>query len=317
MTSEPMPSAGTPQPVAAPLSAAAIFLVATVEPGREAAARAMLGSVHAVARAIGSRVPSGALNVVAGVGSSLFDRCYAGARPAGLHDFVALEGPRHTAVSTQADLLFHIRAERMDLCFELASHVAGALRGVGHVVDEVHGFAYFDERDLLGFVDGTENPTGDDRREVALVGDEDPEFVGSSYVVVQKYLHDLAAWDALPVEEQERAVGRTKLSNLELAEDVKPGNSHVALNVVEDANGAELRILRHNMVFGTPGQGEYGTYFIGYSRSPDITELMLRRMFLGDPPGNTDRLLDFSTAVTGGLYFVPTVELLEDPPPLP
>ncbi|MDA8291047.1 MAG: Dyp-type peroxidase [Actinomycetota bacterium] len=307
----------TPQPVVAPLTSAAIFLVATVDAGGEAAVRELLAGVHGVARAIGSRAPSGALSVVAAVGSSLFDRCYRGPRPAELHDFAAIEGPRHTAVSTQGDLLFHVRAERMDLCFELASHVAGALRGVGSVVDEVHGFSYFDARDLLGFVDGTENPVGDDRLGAAIVGDEDPEFAGSSYVVVQKYLHDLASWDALPVEEQERAVGRTKLSNIEFPDDAKPSNAHVALNVVEDEDGSELTIVRDNMVFGSAGDAEFGTYFIGYSRSPRVTELMLRRMFLGEPPGNTDRLLDFSRAVTGGLYFVPTIELLEDPPPLP
>jgi porphyrinogen peroxidase len=133
---------------------------------------------------------------------------------------------------------------------------------------------------------------------------------------VQKYLHDLAAWNALSVEDQERAVGRTKLSNLELADDVKPSNSHVALNVIVGPDGEERQILRDNMPFGTVGRGEFGTYFIGYARTPEVIELMLERMFLGSPPGNSDRILDFSTAVTGSLFFVPTADFLEEPPSL-
>jgi porphyrinogen peroxidase len=186
--------------------------------------------------------------------------------------------------------------------------------GYARVVDEVHGFRSFDERDLLGFVDGTENPEGTAALDAAAIGDEDPAFAGGSYVVVQKYLHDLAAWDALPVEEQERAIGRTKLSDLELPDDVKPANSHVALTTIVDEDGEEHQIMRFNMPFGTVGAGEFGTYFIGYARSPDVIEQMLTNMFIGKPPGNYDRILDFSTAVTGNLFFVPTIDLLEDPP---
>ena len=191
-----------------------------------------------------------------------------------------------------------------------------ALDGHVQVIDEVHGFRSFDQRDLLGFVDGTENPEGAaalaaihrDRR-------RGPEFAGGSYVIVQKYLHDLTGWDALPVEQQEAAVGRTKLSDIELSDDVKPSNSHVALTVIE-RDGEEREILRFNMPFGRVGEPEFGTYFIGYASTPDVTEQMLRNMFIGDPPGNHDRLLDFSRAVTGTLFFVPTVDLLDDPPGL-
>ena len=133
-------------------------------------------------------------------------------------------------------------------------------------------------------------------------------------MIVQKYLHDLEAWDALTVEEQELAIGRTKLSDIELADDLKPTNSHVALNVIEDENGEERQILRLNMPFGNIGRREFGTYFIGYARTPDVIEEMLRNMFIGKPPGNHDRILDFSTAVTGNLFFVPSAGFLDDPP---
>ena len=188
------------------------------------------------------------------------------------------------------------------------------LGGFARVVDEVHGFKSFDERDLLGFVDGTENPEGAAALDAILVGDDDPAFAGSSYVVVQKYVHDLDAWDILPVEEQERVIGRTKLNDIELPDDVKPANSHVALNTIVDDDGEERQILRYNMPFGSVGVREFGTYFIGYARNPDVLEQMLTNMFVGNPPGNYDRVLDFSTAVTGNLFFVPTADFLDDPP---
>jgi putative iron-dependent peroxidase len=254
---------------------------------------------------------------VTGVGSTAWDRLFAGPRPAELHSFEDLVGDPHRAVGTPGDLLFHIRAATMDLCWELASLVVGRLAGAATVVDEVHGFRYFDERDLLGFVDGTENPTGQAAHIAVTIGDADPAFAGGSYVIVQKYLHDMAAWDAQSVEDQERVIGRAKLSNVEMDDDVKPSNSHVALNTIIDSDGTQRQILRENMPFGSLGSGEFGTYFIGYAATPSVTELMLQRMFLGDPPGNYDRILDFSTAVTGGLFFVPTADFLDDPPALP
>jgi putative iron-dependent peroxidase len=220
-------------------------------------------------------------------------------------------------VSTPGDLLFHIRATQADLCFELASLIMDRLAESVVAVDEVHGFKYFDDRDLLGFVDGTENPTGEAATVAVTVGEEDADFAGSSYVIVQKYLHDMSKWNALSVEAQELVIGRRKLSNVELADEVKPSNSHVALNTIVDPDGTQRQILRDNMAFGTVGRGEFGTYFIGYAATPSVTEQMLENMFIGDPPGNYDRILDFSTAVTGNLFFVPTGDFLDDPPPAP
>ncbi|KDB99596.1 Dyp-type peroxidase family protein [Bordetella bronchiseptica D993] len=198
----------------------------------------------------------------------------------------------------------------MDLCFELATHVMAQLGGAVTVVDEVHGFRYFDLRSMVGFVDGTENPIGREALDFTLVDDADPDFAGGSYVLVQKYLHDMDGWNALSVETQERIIGRTKLSDIELDDAVKPSNSHSALTTLEE-NGQEIKILRDNMPFGRPGSGEFGTYFIGYARSPAPIEQMLENMVVGRPPGNYDRLLDFSRAVTGGLFFAPSADLLE------
>jgi porphyrinogen peroxidase len=303
-----------PQPILTPISEAAIFLVLTVNAGAEDRARDALAGVSGLKRSVGFRIPEGGLTCVVGIGSALWDRLFGDPRPAGLHPFIEFAGDRHRAPATPGDLLFHIRAHRMDLCFELAQRVVDALRGAARVVDEVHGFRSFDERDLLGFVDGTENPEGGAAAAAVLIGDEDASFADGSYVIVQKYLHDLAAWDALTVEDQEAAIGRTKLSDLEFDDDAKPANAHIALTVIEDESGEQQQIMRFNMPFGQVGIDAFGTYFIGYARDPGVIEQMLQNMFVGQPAGTYDRILDFSTAVTGTLFFIPDADFLDDPP---
>lgn len=302
-----------PQSVDTPPTAASLFLVVVAGRSDEDAAtvRDVVVDIDGLIKAVGFRELAGTLSCVIGIGAAFWDRIGPSRTPAGLHPFVPLTGPVHSAPATPGDVLFHIKAARADLCFELGRQIMTALGTAATVADEVHGFRYFDARDLLGFVDGTENPTAADAEDAAYIGDEDVAFRGGSYVIVQKYLHDMAAWNSLGTEEQERVIGRTKLENIELDDDAKPGNSHVALNTIVDDDGVEHDILRDNMPFGSLGEAEYGTYFIGYAKDPAVTELMLRRMFLGDPPGNYDRILDFSTAVTGTLFFVPSREVLE------
>jgi putative iron-dependent peroxidase len=301
------------QAIPAPLTRAAIFLVVTVNSGADAVAsvQSLCADLASLLRAVGFREPRENLSCIMGFESEAWDRLFGEPRPAELHPFREFRAGSRHAVATPGDLLFHIRAERMDLCFELATHIMARLEGAVAPVDEVHGFRYFDSRDLLGFVDGTENPTGQEAADATIIGEEDPAFAGGSYVVVQKYLHDMAGWNALPTEAQERIIGRKKLSDIELDETVKPSWAHSALTVIEE-NGREIKIVRDNMPFGQPGQGEFGTYFIGYSRSPRTIEQMLENMFIGRPPGNYDRILDFSRAVTGNLFFVPTAAFLED-----
>jgi porphyrinogen peroxidase len=301
-----------PQPVVATLTRAAIFLVATVNPGAESEARvrALCVDLASLLRAVGFRDLEGRLSCVMAFGSDAWDRLFATPKPKGLHPFREIHG-RHHAVSTPGDVLFHIRAVRMDLCFELATQIMSRLDGAVCVVDEVHGFGYFDDRDLFGFVDGTENPVAEAADRATLIGEEDAAFAGGSYVITQKYLHDLSGWNDLPVAEQEKIIGRTKLADIELDDAAKPSYAHNALTtIIED--GEQLEIVRDNMPFGEFGKGEFGTYFIGYARSPHRIEQMLENMFIGKPPGNYDRLLDFSRAVTGTLFFVPSATFLED-----
>ena len=301
-----------PQPVSSALTKFAIFLVVTIHPGDEhrALVLSLCADLSALLRAVGFRALDGALSCIVGFGSDAWDRLFGSPRPAELHSFHEIRsGPRHAA-STPGDLIFHIRAERMDLCFELATQIMSRLNGAVTTADEVHGFRYFDERDVLGFVDGTENPTGGAAADAVFIGGEDPPFAGGSYVIVQKYLHNLDAWNNLSTEAQEKIIGRSKVSDIELDDSVKPTSAHNALTVIEE-NGKEIKILRDNMPFGRPGHGEFGTYFIGYSRSPRTIEQMLENMFIGRPPGNYDRILDFSTPVTGNLFFIPASTFLE------
>ncbi len=301
------------QLVASPLTPAAIFLVVTVNPGPEAETevRGLCADIANLLRAVGFRDLDGRLSCIVSIGSEAWDRLFGEPRPAELHPFREFRAGARQAPATPGDLLFHIRARRMDLCFEFASQIMNRIADAVTVADEVHGFGFFDQRDLLGFVDGTENPDGEAALAVTLIGDEDPEFAGGSYVVVQKYLHDLKAWHGLPTEAQERIIGRTKLTNVELDAAIKPSFAHNELTKIVE-NGEEIKIVRDNMPFGEVGKGDYGTYFIGYARSPGTIEQMLENMFIGKPPGNYDRILDFSHAVTGNLFFVPTADFLEN-----
>ncbi|WP_029089535.1 Dyp-type peroxidase [Brevibacterium album] len=304
------------QKIVTPPPPASLFLVLTLRPGGEGRVREVLTGIPGLTRSVGFRASEAHLVTVTGIGAAAWDRLTSAPRPEGLHPFPALVGAVHSAPSTPGDLLLHLRADRLDLCFEFARLALDALGDAVEVEDEVHGFRYFEVRDLLGFVDGTENPEDEDAEvAVRIPESEDPAqaaYAGGSFVHVQKYLHDLHAWGELSTEEQERVIGRTKLDDVELDDEVKPANSHVALNDLDDRpDGTPREIFRHNMPFGTLGEDEFGTYFIGYSGDPADTEEMLENMFIGKPPGNHDRILDFSTAVTGAMFFVPPTALLE------
>src|SRR6202048_3250746 len=263
------------QPVSAPLTRAAIFLVVTINPGPDnrAAGRSFCADLPALIRAVEFRQLEAGLSCVMGIGSDAWDRLFGHPRPAELHPLREIRGAQHHAVSTPGDLLFHIRAKRMDLCFEMAAQIMERLGESVSAVDEVHGSRCFDDRVLLRFVDGTENPRGEAVIDAALIGEEDAAFAGGSYVIVQKYLHDLDGWNALSTEMQERIIGRSKLSDVELDDSIKPASAHNALTTITE-NGKEFQIVRDNMPFGRVGTGEYGTYFIGYCRTPRVTEQM-------------------------------------------
>lgn len=300
------------QPILSPLTRAAIFLVVCIKPspGNYAVVRSLCADLSGLVRAVEFRDIEAGFTCVAGFGSSAWDELFGKPRPAELHRFREIQSGERHAVSTPGDVLFHIRSKRMDMCFELATHIMERIKDAVSVVDEVHGFRYFDDRDVIGFVDGTENPRGSAACDAALVSEEDAQFAGGSYIITQKYLHDMEGWNALSTEQQERIIGRKKLSDVELDDAVKPSSAHNALTTVVE-NGEEVKIVRDNMPFGRPGYGEFGTYFIGFCRTPRRIEQMLENMFVGRPPGNYDRLLDFSRPATGNLFFAPSATFLD------
>jgi porphyrinogen peroxidase len=303
-----------PQRVDAPLTASATFLVVTLNPSAPDAiktARNTLASLDDLAKNVSIRDLGAAFACTCGIGADAWDVLTGSKRPKELHPFKEFKGAKHTAKATPGDLLFHIRSERRDLCFEFERQLLDMLGDAVKVEDVTVGFRYFDLRDLLGFVDGTANPVGQAVPLSTLISDEDAAAAGGSYVVVQKYVHDMAGWRGLKTEAQEAIIGRTKFENQELDDaGEKEQKAHKTLSTIEDDEGNEYSILRDNMPFGNPGAGEFGTYFIGYSRRLWVIEKMLERMFIGDPPGLHDRLLDFSTALTGSTFFVPSGNFL-------
>jgi putative iron-dependent peroxidase len=301
-----------PQHVDAPLTRSATFLVLTVTelPNAVRTIRSTLAGVDGLAKNVAIRDLNAAFACTVGIGSNVWDDITRLPPPAELHPFPEVKGAVHTAVSSPGDLLFHIRSERRDLNFEFERQLMDLLADAVLLADETVGFRYFHVRDLLGFVDGTANPIGPAVPDSILVAQEDAAVTGGSYVVVQKYIHNLQAWRSLKAEQQESIIGRTKIDNIELDDAESGQQSHKSLATIEDEDGKEHDILRDNMPFGSPASGEFGTYFIGYSRRLWVIEKMLQRMFIGYPPGMHDRLLDFSKPLTGTTFFAPSASLL-------
>lgn len=304
----------TVQCITDPHSGAAIFITFGLKQceGRNEIIEDFCDRFPSIANSLRLRYPESPLSAVFGIGSNAWDELFPEApKPRELVAFEAIDGPKRKAVATPGDLLFHLKSERMDVCFEAARLIQELLRDMTYPIDETHGFRYFDGRAIIGFVDGTENPMD---TEVALdgyVGPEDPVFTGGSYVFTQKYIHDMDLWNAMTTEEQERAIGRRKMDDLELEDEAKDPNAHTIVSKAYRENGDEAKIVRANMPFAEPSNNLFGTYFIGYAASFATTQTMLVNMFEGTPQGNYDRLLDFSDPVSGNLYFAPSADLLD------
>ncbi|MEU6577344.1 Dyp-type peroxidase [Streptomyces sp. NPDC046805] len=302
-----------PQYIDAPLTAAATFLVLVINDGEEAmaTARSVVASTDDLIKDITIRVNGGPFTCNVGISHHAWEPLTGKPLPKELKSFQEIRGSKHTAVATTGDLLYHIRADSTDLIVEFEKILLEAFGDSVTAVDDVAGFRYFDGRDLLEFVDGTANPDGLSLPAATLVGSEDPAYAGGSYVVIQKYLHNLKGWRGQSTETQEAIIGRTKFDNVELPDATEGQKSHKTLCTIKDADG-EHDILRDNMPFAVPGRGEYGTYFIGYSRHLWVIEKMLERMFIGDPPPLYDRILDYSRAVAGVTFFAPPRQFLTD-----
>ena len=267
------------------------------------------GLVGNLNNSVTNRFPEGRASVTIGISHSAWlSLGLPKPLPKELKDFQPIKGSKHTAVATEGDLHFHIRAHNQSLAYDMAAAISEVMQPIADCIVNVQGFRYWDGRAIIGFVDGTENPRGAEREQFAVVGNEDPDYQGGSYLFVQKYVHDMNAWRALPVSEQEKVIGRSKEMDIEMDDDTKPSNSHSALANVGD----DLKVVRDNMPFHDPISHQMGTYFICYANTFSTVEKMLTNMFIGNPAGNYDRLLDFSTAETGTLFFVPSLDMLDE-----
>ncbi|TPR39185.1 Dyp-type peroxidase [Apilactobacillus micheneri] len=260
---------------------------------------------QAILRSMNIRYPDDHLKVTFGFSNSAWEYLFPEAKkPAELENFEPIKGPKYTAPETDADIFIHIRADSEAIVYEVADLIRQYYRDFTEVTDETKGFRYFEGRSIIGFVDGTENPEVQKASSYAIIGDEDPDFINGSYAFAQKYIHDMDAWNGLKTEDQEKAIGRRKMNDLELEDNDKLENSH---NVASQDNddGIEHKIVRMNVPFSNPSEGLTGTYFIGYARHWTVTKRMLENMF-----GQSDRLLDFSDPVTGNVFFIPSITTL-------
>jgi putative iron-dependent peroxidase len=299
----------TPQPGVLPTGGAhAYFLTFTLADGAERTALSKaIGDIQPSARALATKAKRARLLCTLGIGSELWDRLSPASRPAGLRPFRAVKANGRVAPGTGGDLFLQITSGRHDLNLDLAMRLARRLQPLTTMAEETHGFRYQDSRDLTGFIDGTENPKGKARAVAALIGEEDRPYAGGSYVAVQRYVHDLERWRRLDDREQEQIIGRTKRGSVELPKAKKPQTAHISRVVIE-RDGAELQILRQSYPWGTVR--EAGLYFAAYTKSLDIFDLMLARMMGTTVDRLHDRLMEFSRAVTGATFFVPSLETL-------
>lgn len=301
----------TPQSGILPVASSnGLFLMFRRRLGRRADAelKAFFATLPAQADQLAAENPDAHFYAVLGFGAEVWPEFYPGEKPALLRSFPRISGAIHPAPVTSADVFLHLRAERYDLLHEFADRVVQASSHCLDVIETTHGFRYRDSRDLTGFVDGTENPVGDERADVALVGDEDAAWAGGSYLHVQRYVHRMETWHKLPVKQQEAVIGRTKESNEELSDEDKPLTAHISRVVIEE-DEQELAILRQSLPYGTPG-GDQGLYFVSYCKTPVNFEKMLAKMISPTSDGRVDHLLNFSRAVSGAAFFAPSREAL-------
>ncbi|MBS1154388.1 MAG: hypothetical protein H6R07_312 [Proteobacteria bacterium] len=288
-----------------------LFLLFRRRIGRRASHKLKTLLAHLPERAahLASEDPAAHFSAVVAFGPTIWNELWE-ERPHLLHPFPRIAGAVHQAPSTDTDMLLHLRSERYDFLHEFADKLVKELSEWLDLLEVVHGFRYQDGRDLTGFVDGTGNPEGDERAEVALVGEEDPDWAGGSYVHVQRFVHRMDEWNKLPVKQQEAIIGRSKHANIEMDKDDRPLTSHMHRVNIENGSGKELKLLRHSMPYGIPG-GERGLYFCSYCRDPAIFEKMLSRMVAPIHDGRVDHLLNFTRAVSGAAFFAPSVEKLQ------
>ncbi|GKQ43324.1 peroxidase [Companilactobacillus sp. RD055328] len=246
------------------------------------------------------------LKVAIGFSNKAWDYLFPTAmKPKELETFTEMKSDEHVMPATEGDIFFHIRASNEAVVYEAQTQFMRFLSDYTTVVDETKGFRYFEGRAIIGFIDGTEAPAVEDAADYAIIGDEDPFFINGSYAFAQKWKHNMAFWENMKTEEQEKAVGREKFTDIELDDEDKYHNAHNVSSKVE-IDGEEQKIIRMNVPYSEPASANTGTYFMGYARHWSVTKLMLQQML-----DTADFLLSFSDVLSGQLFFIPSRDLLE------
>ena len=262
---------------------------------------------QAIIRSMRIRKPEAGLQVAIGFSNQAWDYLFPNAKkPQELETYQTLTGAEYSMPASDGDIFLHIRASEEAVVYEIVRQFMKLLSSVTTVIDETKGFRYLEGRAIIGFIDGTEAPAPEDAADYAIIGDEDSDFINGSYAFAQKWQHDMAFWEKLSVEHQEKAVGRHRFDDMELDDDDKLENAHNVASKLE-IDGEEQKIIRMNVPFSDPAMDYTGTYFIGYARHWQVTKQMLEQML-----EKSDFLLTFSTLLSGQLFFIPSRDTLAD-----
>lgn len=283
-----------------------VHLFFNAHEGYEPVIREALSQLPSIFDEINEQFSEAMFSAVIAVGANFWSELYPGDKPEGLKPFPAMNHEDRSMPAVPVDLYIQLRSDRQDVNYIASRRVTSLFGETLELIEQVPCFRYLDGRDLTGFVDGTENPKGRHRREVALVADG--KFTGGSYLHVQRYRHHLARWEKVPTEEQELIIGRTKIDDIEMSKEQMPEFAHVKRSNVKDENGKGLELMRQSMPYGN--LTTQGLLFVSYCAYPDHFETILRNMVYGSDEGTYDHLLNYTTAETGAAFFAPSIDFL-------
>lgn len=287
----------------------ALFLTFTVVEDDPQAMRVKLAKILELFSHFDDEYYEAMVSGIIAIGTNYWYELYPDIIPRELVPFPDIHCEDRNAPNSPGDLLIIIKADRMDICHAIGVEVIQLLTPQVDLFEEVRGFRYLDGRDLMGFVDGTQNPRGMRKLAAALVSDDDPDFAGGSYVHIQRYRHNMHKWQLLPINKQEQIFGRTKTTNTKLAENDIAPFSHAIRASLNSQSSGEVNMLTQNMPYGD--MSTQGLYFIACARSPQPFIQMLQSRVVGDEQGHYDKLLDYTTAETGGAFFAPSVTFIK------
>jgi len=294
--------------IIAEASSDALFITLNINPSKINKVKNTLAIAPKLITDIQSQFPDANLHATVGISSQAWD-AFDDKRPCHLAPFPYIKGKEVEIEPTDVDLVLLIRSSRHDATYQLGNALYSALADSVSLVEEVNCFKYLDNRDLTGFVDGTENPEGEHRKNVALVGEEDSNFKNGSYFNLMRFVHDLDKWEKQDLKTQEDTYGRTKKDNQEYPSADKSVHAHTKRTSLKDENGRSMEILRQSIPYAS--LTKKGLMFASYSKTPTIFNLMLESMIEGDENGNTDHLMKYTSAKTGQAFFVPAIEWLQ------